>query len=59
MQSIGVLGLQVAAKDKRLGEIGLQEIYDHEGTFAEARGEGDLADENGGFRAGVVHDTMQ
>ncbi len=42
--------LQVAAKDKRLVEMGLQAIYDHEDTFAEARGEGDEVDENGDAR---------
>ena len=40
---------QVATKDRRLGDMGLQEIYDHEDTFAEARGTGD---ENGECHVG-------
>jgi hypothetical protein len=38
---------QVATKDRRLGDMGLQEIYDHEDTFAEARGAGEQGNENG------------
>ena len=38
---------QVATKDRRLGDMGLQEIYEHEDTFAEARGKGEPVDENG------------
>lgn len=42
--------------------MGLQEIYDHENTFAEARGEGEHGDENGALGTfslrGGVHRTM-
>ena len=34
----------MAAKDKRLVEMGLQQVLDEEDTFAEARGEGVDAD---------------
>jgi hypothetical protein len=30
--------------------MGLQEIYDHEETFADARGNGEQGDENGELR---------
>jgi histone H3/H4 len=42
-----MLDVQVATKDRRLGDMGLQDIYDHEDTFAEARGDGEHGDENG------------
>lgn len=47
---VGMSEPQVAAKDKRLAEMGLREVYDHEDTFAEARGKGDDADVNGDAR---------